>query len=422
LKESLITQSDTPQKKAGENIKIAREVIVKLPKTDLHVHLGGSMRLETLIYLAGKDGVNLPSYTVQGLREKVFRETYNSLEEYLKCFVHLGAVMQKPENLTRIAYELAIDNQNEGVRYIEVRFAPQRYAGGEMDLSQVIDAVNNGLSRAKLEFNSSEVVVSGAEPPFDYGIIACAMRCFTKHSSRYFSDIFSVHSNSPPDRIFGLASLELAGAVVKARRRRGIPAVAIDIAGREKGYPPIHHREAYMLAHRNFLNRTVHAGEAYGPESIFQAITELGADRIGHGTSLFNPEAISDSSIKDRQRYVDDLVRFIADRRVTIEVCLTSNMQTAPELHHLEDHPFRMMMDNRLSCTICTDNRTVSRTTVTDEVYKAVNAFNLSLNQLKNLIAYGFKRSFFPHTYSEKRAYVKQCMEYFEKVVADSIR
>ncbi len=399
-------------------MKITRELIRRLPKTDLHVHLGGSVRLETLIDLAVADGIELPSYTVQGLKETVFKETYRDLEEYLKCFVYPGAVMQKADNLARIAYELAIDNQNEGVRYLEARFAPQRYAGGEMDIHQVLDAVNEGLSRAKKEFNSRESIAAGSEPPFDYGIIACAMRYFTHDSSCYYRNLYSVHSHSTPDRIVGLASFELAGAVVKARRERGVPVVAIDIAGREKGYPPIHHSEAYALAQRNYINKTVHAGEAYGPESIFQAVTELGADRIGHATSLFSAELISDPSVIDKQRYVDDLAGFIADRRVTIEVCLSSNMQTAPELHRIEDHPFRKMMEKRLSCTICTDNRTVSHTTVTDEIYKAVKAFNLSSAQLKNLVAYGFKRSFYPHTYEQKRSYVKQCMDYFEKIIA----
>ncbi len=400
-------------------IPITRELILKLPKTDLHVHLGGSIRLETLIDLAQKDGIELPSYTVQGLKETVFKESYLNLEEYLKCFVYPGAVMQKAENLSRIAYELAVDNQREGVRYIEARFAPQRYAGGEMNLQQVLEAVNHGLDKAKKEFNNRFEITSGKEPPFDYGIIACAMRFFTNNSSEYFKDIFKVHSHSEHDRIFGLASYELAGAIVKARRENGIPVVAIDIAGREKGYPPIHHREAYELARRNFISKTVHAGEAYGPESIFQAITELGADRIGHGTSLFNPSAVTDPSIVDKQRYTDDLVSFIADRRVTIEVCLSSNMQTAPNLHNLANHPFRKMIDNRLSCTICTDNRTVSNTTVTDEIFKAVQTFNLTARQLKNIVAYGFKRSFFPHSYKEKRAYIKVCLDYFEKVMAD---
>jgi len=400
-------------------MKLTRELIEKLPKTDLHVHLGGSVRIETLIELAEADGVELPSYSVQGLKKTLFKESYSSLEEYLECFRYPGAIMKKPENLQRIAYELALDNQAEGVRYVEVRYAPQLYAGEHMTLFEVIEAVNEGFSRAKAEFNRRESVASGAEPPFEYGIITCAMRYFNRLSSRYFSDIFSVHSSSPEERVFGLASLELVGAAVKARDEKGMPVVGVDIAGPERGYPPIWHREAYMLARRSFLHRTVHAGEAYGPESIFQAITELDADRIGHATSLFNPLAVSHPAINDRKRYVDDLVQFIAGRRITIEVCLSSNMQTNPNLHDLKDHPFRYLLAEQLSCTLCTDNRTVSHTTVTDEVHRAVNAFDLSVKELKNLVAYGFKRSFYPGSYREKRAYVKQCLDYFEKVTAD---
>ncbi len=400
-------------------MKITRELIEKMPKTDLHLHLDGSIRIETLIELARQEGVELPSGTVQGLKETVFKDSYESLDDYLKGFGYTCAVMRSKENIERIAYELALDNQKEGVRYIEVRFAPQLHAGGEMNLLQTIQAVDSGLARAKREFNERPVIMQGEEPPFEYGIITCAMRYFNRHFSDYFRDIISVHSFSTEQKIFGLASLELVGAGIQARKELEIPVVGIDIAGSEKGNPPVHHREAYMLAQRNFIKKTVHAGEAYGPESIYQAITELGADRIGHGTSLFNPDAISDPEIIDRERYVDDLVQFIADRRITLEVCLTSNMQTDPSLERLEDHPFRHMVDNRLSCSICTDNRTVSHTTVTDEVFKAVSAFDLSMRELKNLIVYGFKRSFYPGTYREKRDYVRKCMEYFERVTGD---
>lgn len=402
-------------------MKITHELIRKLPKTDLHLHLDGSVRIETLIELAKDSSIELPSYTVEGLKETVFKDSYKDLDDYLKGFGYTCAVMRRKENIERISYELALDNQNEGVRYIEVRYAPQLHAGREMTMIDTIKAVNNGLGRAKREFNSREAVTSGAEPPFEYGIIACAMRYFNKHFSDYFGDMISVHSYSEEDKIFGLASLEVVGAAVKARREMGLPVVGVDLAGPEKGNPPIHHREAYMLAQRNFLNKTVHAGEAYGPESIFQAITELGACRIGHGTSLFKPETITDLSIQDRSIYVNDLVQFIADRRITIEVCLTSNMQTDPKLLRLEDHPFRRMLENKLSCSICTDNRTVSHTTVTDEVFKAVQAFNLSLSEVKTLMVYGFKRSFFPHAYRDKRTYVRQCMNYFEKIVNESI-
>ncbi|MCP4648227.1 MAG: adenosine deaminase family protein, partial [bacterium] len=191
--------------------------------------------------------------------------------------------MRTKENIQRIAYELALDNQNEGVRYIEVRYAPQLHAGENMSMMDTIEAVNDGLNKAKLEFNNQPEMISGEEPPFQYGIITCAMRYFNKYFSPYYNDIISVHSFSPEDEIFGLASLQVVGAAVKARRESGLPVVGVDLAGPEKGNPPIHHREAYMLAQRNFLNKTVHAGEAYGPESIFQAITELGAGRIGHG-------------------------------------------------------------------------------------------------------------------------------------------
>lgn len=402
-------------------MKITRELIEKMPKTDLHLHLDGSIRIETLIELARQEGVELPSNTVQGLKETVFKDSYESLDDYLKGFGYTCAVMRSKENIERIAYELALDNQKEGVRYIEVRFAPQLHAGGEMNLLQTIQAVDSGLARAKREFNERPVIMQGGEPPFEYGIITCAMRYFNKHFSDYFRDIISVHSFSTEQKIFGLASLELVGAGIQAKKELDIPVVGLDIAGSEKGNPPIHHREAYMLAQRHFIKKTVHAGEAYGPESIYQAITELGADRIGHGTSLFNPDAISDPEIIDRERYVDDLVQFIADRRITLEVCLTSNMQTDPSLERLEDHPFRHMVDNRLSCSICTDNRTVSHTTVTDEVFKAVSAFDLSMRELKNLIVYGFKRSFYPGTYREKRDYVRKCMEYFEKVTEDPV-
>jgi adenosine deaminase len=128
----------------------------------------------------------------------------------------------------------------------------------------------------------------------------------------------------------------------------------------------MHYKEAYDFAHRNFLKKTVHAGEDYGPESIFQAITELHADRIGHATSLLNPDAIRSKFIKDRERYIRNLAQFIADRRITLEICLTSNQQTNPSYRKLSDHPFGTMMDYKLSVTLCTDNRTVSNTSMTD--------------------------------------------------------
>jgi adenosine deaminase len=164
----------------------------------------------------------------------------------------------------------------------------------------------------------------------------------------------------------------------------------------------------------------VHAGEDYGPESIFQAITDCHADRIGHGTWLLSPAHIQDDSIRDRKGYVQKLVNYVADRRITLEVCLTSNQQTIPEFREdLRKHPFARMRRERLSVTLCTDNRLVSRTTMTAEVQKAVQTFHLDSKELKDLLIYGFKRSFYRGRYSEKRAYVKSVLDIMEAMFAN---
>jgi adenosine deaminase len=399
---------------------ITRDLIAKLPKTDLHLHLDGSLRIPTLIELAREARVKLPSYDEAGLRETVFKDVYGSLEEYLAGFGYTVAVMQRPDQLRRVARELVEDNAAEGVRYIEVRFAPQLHAREGWGTVEVLRAVNQGLQEGKDDFNRRPAVVSGAEPPFEYGIITCAMRYFDENFSQYYRSFIDLHRYSARDRIWALAAQELAQAAVHARDEERIPVVGFDLAGPEEGYPPMDHREAYEFAHRHFLRKTVHAGEAYGPESIFQAITELHAERIGHGTSLLNPAAVTDRQIKDKGNYVRDLAQFIADRRVTIEVCLTSNQQTTPAYRDLAAHPFGEMLKHRLSVTVCTDNRTVSNTTVTDELWKAVTTFDLSMKDLKNLVVYGFKRSFFPLDYATKREYVRRCMEHFEKVADEA--
>lgn len=395
---------------------ITREFLLSIPKTDVHLHLDGSLRLSTLIELAQEYQVKLPSYTEEGLRRTVFKDKYASLEEYLAGFAYTTAVMQSEAALERVAYELAQDNQAEGVRYIEVRFAPQLHQHRHLTAVNVLRAVDRGLSRARAQFNARLEVANGNEPPFEYGIIVCAMRMFARGFSEYFDDLLSVHAHTDLRKVFGLASLELVRASVYARDELGVPVVGFDLAGAENGFPAVDHKEAYHLAHKNFLQKTVHAGEAYGPESIFQAITDCHADRIGHGFYLFNPDKITDSSIEDREGYIADLSGYIADRRITIEVCLTSNMQTNPEIKSLSEHTFGKMRKAKLSVTFCTDNRLVSNTTVTDELQKAVEAFDITPKELKNFVIYGFKRSFFPRTYLEKREYVRNIINYYESM------
>jgi len=398
------------------NSQITPEFIRALPKSDLHVHLDGSLRISTLLELAREKGVELPSDTAEGLYETVFKERYSSLAEYLTGFQYTTAVMQDEDALERVAYELAWDNFNEGVRYIEPRFAPQLHINDSQTIIDVLVAVNRGLRRAASEINARPEIAKGNEPPFAYGIIVTALRMFHSGFGDYYARLGRLHPHAPEKEVFKLASMELARAAVIVRRDHGIPIAGYDLAGQENGFPARDHWEAYHYAHRNFLKKTVHAGEAYGPESIFQAITELHAERIGHGYHLFSPWLITDPNIPDKQTYINDLAEFIANRRITLEVCLTSNLQTNPMLKSLADHAFRDMWKNRLSVTICTDNRLVSRTTVSREIELAVKYFNLSMRDLRHIVIYGFKRSFFPGSYPEKRNYVRRVIDYYEKV------
>jgi len=400
-------------------MKAPTELIAQLPKTDLHVHLDGSLRISTLIDLARTYDVELPSYTEDGLRQLVFKPTYESLGDYLKGFRFTVAVLQQELALEQVAYELAQDPQQEGVRYLEVRFAPQLHVHAHLDAITVIRAVDRGLRRATQEFNQRASVVEGREPEFRYGIIVCAMRAFAAGSSEYFRDLLRVHRFAPEKEVFAAASQEAARAAIRARDEFDLPVVGFDLAGQEDGYPAVDHKEAYQIAHRNFLMKTVHAGEAYGPESIFQAITELHADRLGHGLYLFEHDMITSPEIRDREAYVTALSQYIADRRITVEVCLTSNLQTNPRLPDLSFHTLRKMNAARLSTTFCTDNRLISSTTVTQEICLAVEHLDLTPRQLKNSIIYGFKRSFLPGSYLDKRSYVRQIIDYFDQVWRD---
>ncbi len=397
------------------------ELIRRLPKTDLHVHLDGSLRLPTLIELARARRVPLPSETPEGLEELVFRPRYANLAEYLQGFQYTVAALQDAEALERSAYELAQDCQAEGVRYIEVRFAPQLHVQPGFDVSHVVRSVDRGLRRAAAEFNGRPAVRSGREPAFAAGILLCAMRFFRPEFSLGFRRFFEALPEAPQKEIHAVASLEVARAAARLRRDEGLLVVGIDLAGQEKGYPAEDHRDAYQIAHEAFLGKTVHAGEDYGPESIFQAIGDLHADRIGHGTWLFDATKITSASIRDPRRYVEDLAEFIADKRITIEVCLTSNQQTVPELaDDLRQHPFAEMRRRRLSTTFCTDNRLVSHTTVSHEIRRAVEAFGLTPREVRDILVYGFKRSFYPGTYLEKRAYVRSAIDYANRLIAES--
>ena len=385
--------------------KITEQFIRGIPKTDLHLHLDGSLRLATLIEMAKAEHLKLPSYEETGLNELVFKDRYANLGEYLAGFAYTVGVLQTQENLERAAFELAEDSHTEGVRYIEVRFAPQLHISHATEISAIVKAVNRGLEKAKKHLNAS---ISENDMPFEYGIILCAMRRFNRHMSPYYEQLINRAGKTNLRYTYTRASLGLVKEAVKLRDE-GLPIVGFDLAGEEAGYPAVHHKEAFEFSHKHFLRKTVHAGEAYGPESIFQAITECHANRIGHGTFLFSEDAI-------KPKYIARLSEYIANQRITIEVCPTSNLQTIPEFQSLDEHPIQLMVDNGLSVSISTDNRLVSHTSVTDELLLCNKYLKLTDSQFRDLVLAGFKRSFFPGPYSEKRAYVRRAIDLYDRL------
>lgn len=402
--------------------RYSSEFLRAIPKADLHLHLDGSLRPSGLIDMAQRSKVELPSYSEEGLFELVFKDSYQNLGEYLHGFQYTCAVLRDMENLEQAAYELAQDNIAEGVNYIEVRFAPQLM----MDLARgitfdrVMHTTNNGLKRAQDEYNRSDAVLRDGKPPFAYGIINCAMRMFgNKGFSPYYTELFKMLGDHEPKQVIRTAAMEMVRASVRLRDEEGLPIVGLDIAGQEMGYPAHNFKEVYEYAHQNFLLKTVHAGEAYGAESIFEALTLCYADRLGHGYSLFSPDMIQDPAITDKADYARRLASFIADRRIAIEVCITSNLQTNPTIGDVSNHNFKHMYANRLATVICTDNRLVSRTTVTREYELALSAVDVPLKRLKDMVAYGFKKNFFAGDYVAKRAYAKQVLEYFDRVAKE---
>jgi len=335
---------------------IPLEVIEKLPKTDLHVHLDGSLRLKTILDLAEKQRVELPARDEEGLGKAMnLGQNCGSLVEYLKAFDVTLRVMQTEDALERIAYELAEDAARENVRYMEVRYAPMLHTRRGLKLTSVVEAVLSGLRQAQTNFR------------IESNIIICGIR------------------NVSPE-----SSLEMAELAV-AYKNRGV--VGFDLAGAEYDHPAKHHRNAFQLVRDNNINVTIHAGEAYGPESIAQAVHTCGAHRIGHGCRL---------------RENGDLLHYVNDHRIPLECCPSSNVQTGA-IRDLASHPLKLYYNLGLRVTVNTDNRLVTDTTVSKELWLCHTQMGLTLQDLKQIILAGFKSAFLP--FHVKQQYLRSVSE-----------
>ncbi len=328
---------------------ISKKLIQALPKAELHCHLDGSIRISTILDLAKKQKISLPEDNEVGLKNiLIVKDRVESLEEYLNLFKITLSVMQTPESLERCSYELIEDVSKENVRYIEIRYSPILHIEKGMTMEESVEAVQRGLIRGQKEFGVRS------------GIIICGIR-----------DI------SPE------ISLQLAEITVQYKDK-GV--IGFDLAGAEENFPAKKHREAFYLIQNNNINATIHAGEAFGPSSIHQAIHYCSANRIGHGTKLH--EDI-------------DLMNYVNDHRIALEICLTSNIQVR-SVDSIEVHPFKKYFDEDIRVTLNTDNRLISNTTLTDEYLLAVETFNLTKQDLRTIIINGFKGAFLPHNERKK--------------------
>lgn len=418
---------------------LTRQKIKSLPKVDLHLHLDGSVPPQLVAELAREQGIDLVKVshelgigdlktgTVDELEKKIFKETYDSLMEYLVPFEFINVVLRCEEGLAKAAYHLAVDNYKEGVRYFECRFAPQKHWKPGFAWIDIVKAVDMGLKKAADEFNRRPEITAGTEPEFKYGIILCAMRMINQNMGDYYRDLYDLHVGTDLQNLSAMASLEVAKLALLCQEA-GLPVVGFDLAGREDGFPAETHKDAYLYCYKRGIGTTCHAGEAYGPESIKSAIKDCHARRIGHGTQLFHESSIvakknvlGKSLTKlERASYVNDIVEWIAENRIALEVCLKSNSQTLPEYRDLSKHPFPYYLEHKLRIALCTDNRAISRVSVTDEYERAIALYNIDEQQLKNIVIGGFKACFYPGSYLEKRAYISKVIDFYNSKIAQA--
>lgn len=342
---------------------ITHDMIRRCPKVELHDHLDGGLRPKTIIELAEKYDISLPEKNPEDLRQWFSRGCrQKSLSLYLETFGITTAVMQTKEALTRVAKEAMEDLAAENVVYAEIRFAPALHMQRGLNLEEVVTAVLKGLD------------IGGRENGIQFGLILCAMR------------------HEKPE-----STLEIAELAV-AFREKGV--VGFDIAGDEYGHPPKKHIEAFQYIRSKNFNITIHAGEAFGIESIWQAIQICGAHRIGHGARLVEDMVTEGMAVKK----MGSLSHFIQDRRIPMEFCLSSNVGTGA-VESLKDHPFPLFFKNSFRVFLCSDNRLMSDTTLTKEFEIAVREYGLDFKDIEKITINAMKSAFIHHDRKIKLIY-----------------
>lgn len=336
-----------------EPIAPTRDQVRRAPKVLLHDHLDGGLRPQTIIDLAPA-GHELPASTAAELGQW-FADSANSgsLERYLETFSHTVAVMQTAAALTRVARECVEDLVADGVVYAEVRYAPELHVEGGLTLDQVVAAVQQG-------FDEAVAVADGR-------IVVRQLLTAMRHKAR---------------------SMEIAQLAV-AWRDRGV--AGFDIAGAEAGYPPTRHLDAFEYLQRENFHFTIHAGEGFGLPSIWQAIQWCGADRLGHGVRIIEDITVA----PDGEVTLGRLAAYVRDKRIPLELCPSSNIQTGAATS-IAEHPIGLLNRLRFRVTVNTDNRLMSQTSMTDEFCALIDAFGYGLDDLEWFTINAMKSAFLP--------------------------
>ncbi|HET7273900.1 MAG TPA: adenosine deaminase [Longimicrobiaceae bacterium] len=324
------------------DIEVTRELLHQLPKAELHVHLDGSLRPGTMLELAEEYGKTMPAPDEDSLRDYMHVRDAQNLVDYLERFEVTLSVMQTSDALERVAYELAEDLAKENVRYAEIRYSPILNTREGLPLTETVEAPLRGLRRAEELFGIRTA------------LIICGIRNMHPSTSRDLADLTVAYKN------------------------RGV--VAFDLAGAEYNYPAKKHRDAFFTVINKNMAATIHAGEAYGPESIHQALHYCRAHRIGHGTRLFEDP---------------DLMGYVKDFRIPIEICLTSNVQTRA-VESFAEHPARLYLHEGLIISLNTDNRLMSATSVTEEYWRAHEHLGFTWLNLTDIALMSFDSAFLP--------------------------